>query len=52
MMSETKLDEAFAEGQFLMDGFTPSWRMDRNTNGCGLALYISANIKSRQIFEV
>ena len=31
MISETKLDETFPEGQFLMDGFTPSYRMDRNT---------------------
>ena len=31
MISETKLDETFQEGQFLMDGFTPPYRMDRNT---------------------
>ena len=31
MISETKLDETFQEGQFLMDGFTPPYRMDRIT---------------------
>ena len=33
MISETKLDETFPEGQFLTDGLTPPYRMDRNTNG-------------------
>ena len=31
MICETKLDETFPEGQFLMDEFTPPYRMDRNT---------------------
>ena len=44
MISETKLDETFPEGQFLMDGFTPPYRMDRNTNGGGIALYIREDI--------
>ena len=30
MISETKLDETFPEGQFLMNGFAPPYRMDRN----------------------
>ena len=30
MISETKLDETFPEGQFLMNGFPPPYRMDRN----------------------
>ena len=32
-----------------MDGFTPPYRMDRNTNGRGIALYVRENIPSRQI---
>ena len=40
MISETKLDAAFLEVQFLMDGFTPPYRMGRNTNGGGIALYV------------
>ena len=31
MRSKTKLDETLPEGQFLMDGFNPPYRMDRNT---------------------
>ena len=52
MISETKLDETFPEGQFLMDGFTPPntppYRMNGNTNGGGIALYVRED-KSRQI---
>ena len=40
MISETKLDETFPEGQFLMDGFTPTYGMDRNANVGGIALYV------------
>ena len=40
MISETKLEEIFPESQFLMDGFTPPYRMDRNRYG---------DIPSRQI---
>ena len=49
MISETKLDETFPEGQFLMDGFTPPYRMDRNTNGGGIALYVREDIPSGQV---
>ena len=49
MISETKLDETFPEGQFLMDGFTPLYRIDKNTNGGGIMLYIREDIQSRQI---
>ena len=49
MIFETKLDETFTEGQFLMDGFTPPYRMDRKTNGGGIALYVREDIPSRQI---
>ena len=49
MKYKTKLDETFPESQFLMDGFTPPYRMYRNTNGGGIALYVREDIPSRQI---
>ena len=49
MKSKTKLDETFPESQFLMDGFTPPYRMYRNTNGGGIELYVREDIPSRQI---
>ena len=32
-----------------MNGFTPPYRMDRNTVGGGIALYVKEDIPSRQI---
>ena len=49
MISETKLDETFPKGQFLMDGFTLPYRMDRNTNGGGITFYVREDIRSRKI---
>ena len=49
MISETKLDETFPEDQFLTDWVTPPFRMDRNLNGGGTALYVREDIPSRQI---
>ena len=49
MISETKLDETFPEGQFLMDGFTEPYRMDRNTNRGGIALYVREDMPSRKM---
>ena len=49
MASEKKLDETFPGGQFLMDGFTPPYRMDINKNGGGIVFYLREDIPSRQI---
>ena len=49
MISETKLDEIFPKGQFLMDEFTPSYKTDRNRNGGDIAPYVREDIPSRQI---
>ena len=49
MISETMLKETFPESQFFMDEFTPPYRMDRNTNGGGIALYVREDIPSRPI---
>ena len=40
MVSETKLDDSFPEGQFLIDGFHSPFRFDRNKNGGGIMLYV------------
>ena len=41
--SRFSLDHSL-EGQFLMDGFTPPWRMNRNAKGGGIALYVKEDI--------
>ena len=47
MISETKLDESFPIGQFLIDGYTVPFRFDRNGNGGGILLYIREDIPSK-----
>ena len=41
VVTETKLDETFLESLFLMDGFSKSYRLDKNKNGGGLMIFIS-----------
>ena len=36
ILTETKLDESFPTTQFLIEGYSKSFRLDRNRNGGGL----------------
>ena len=36
LVSETKIDDSFPNGNFLIDGFSTPYRLDRNSNGGGL----------------
>ena len=49
MISETKLDESFPEGQFTVKGYSKSFRLDRNKNGGGIMLYVREDIPARLI---
>ena len=44
MVSETKLDNSFPEGQFLIDGYSPPIRIDRDIHGGGLMLFVKEDI--------
>ena len=44
LISETKLDERFLSGQFLLNGFSTLFRQDRTTNGGEISLYIMEDI--------
>ena len=46
MISETKLDNSFPEGQFLIEGYRKPYRIDRNCHGGGIMLYVKADIPS------
>ena len=39
MVSETKLDKSFPVSQFLIDGYGPPFRLDRDNNGAGIILF-------------
>ena len=47
MVSETKLDGSFPEGQFLIEGFHSPFRFDRNRNGGEIMLYVREDIPAK-----
>ena len=46
MISETKLDQSFSTNQFLINGFSAPFGLDRNDKGGGIILYIREDIPS------
>ena len=46
-ISETKLDSCFPTGQFLINGYSDPFRIDRNSQGGGIMLYVGEDIPSK-----
>ena len=46
-ISESKLDESFPQGQFLIDGFHTPFRFDRNKNGGGILFFVREDIPAK-----
>ena len=49
MISETKVDDFFPDGQFFLDGFGTPFRLDRNRNGGGIMLFIRNDIPAKVV---
>ena len=49
MISETKIDDTFPDSQFLIEGFSVPYRLDRTAKGGGILLYIREDIPSKRI---
>ena len=49
LVSETKIDDSFPNGDFLIDGFSTAYRLDRNSNGGGLMLFVREDIPSNLV---
>ena len=47
MISETRLDESFPKGQFLIKGFRDPHRLDRNSKGGKIIMFIREDIPSK-----
>ena len=47
MISETKLDDSFPKGQFLLKGFSESYRLDCNSKKGGIMLFIREDTPSK-----
>ena len=52
MISETKIDDTFPDSQFLIEGFSSPYRLDRTSKGGGILLYIREDIPSKYIKNV
>ena len=48
-IAETKIDETFTTGQFLLDGFSKPVRFDRNQHGGGLLIYVREGVPFKEI---
>ena len=51
IVQETKIDETFPTGQFIIDGYMPPFRRDRNQFGGGLLIYVKDNIPAKLVNE-
>ena len=49
LVSETKTDDSFPIENFLIDGFSTSYRLERNSNGGGLMLFVREDISSNLV---
>ena len=51
MVSETKLDDSFPKGPFLIEGFHSPFRLDSNRNGGGIMLYVWEDIPAKLLSD-
>ena len=49
VITESKLDSSFPTNQFIIDGFSKPYRLDRNRNGGGILIYIRQDIPSKEL---
>ena len=52
LITETKIDSSFPEGQFEIDGFTTPYRVDRDCHGGGILLYIRQDVSSKLLINL
>ena len=47
IIQETKLDNTFPNGQFLLEGYLPPFRKDRDSRGGGVLVFVKDNIPAK-----
>ena len=47
LISDTKLNDTFPQGQFVINGFRAPFREDRNDKGGGLLLFLKDHVPCR-----
>ena len=50
-IQETKLDSSYPEGQFLIDGYSVPYRLDRDRHGGGVMIYVREDIPSKLLSQ-
>ena len=48
-IQETKLDASFPPQQFILDGYSEPYRLDRNRDGGGVMIYVREDIPSKEL---
>ena len=49
IITETKLDKSFPTGQFLMEGYSTPFRLDRNGRGGGILIYVREDLPAKEL---
>ena len=49
VITETKLDSTFPISQFMIDGYSTPFRLDRNSNGGGILVFVREDIPSKKL---
>ena len=49
VLTETKIDDSFPTAQFLVRGFSKPYRLDRNSNGGGVMIYVREDISCKKL---
>ena len=49
IITETKIDASFPEGQFLIPGYSNPFRLDRNSHGGGILIFVREDIPCKQL---
>ena len=49
VIEETKLDPSFPTEQFLIEGYSKPYRLDRNRHGGGVIIYVREDIPSKEL---
>ena len=49
VITESKLDDYFPASQFIIDGYAPPFRVDKNKNSGGVIIYVRDDLPSREL---
>ena len=49
ILTETKIDNSFPERQFIIDGYSKPYRLDINSHGGVIIIYVREDIPSKEL---